>query len=187
MIHFLHNSCKRRPIAQLWGWDMGCLFEVPSMLFYLSHCSAVFSIVLCWVMYRFGILFFVLTWSSQCVTSACLPYRQTSSIRRSWVGNKIVDHSDVVRASPVGTAPTTSSFSTWKIWTLDRVIFVSIFMVVCCICLFLLTHLRLDKMAATFTNYILKCIFWNENIRILIQVSLKFVPKCPIHNIPTMV
>ena len=28
------------------------------------------------------------------------------------VGNKIVDHSDVVGASPVGAAPTTSSFST---------------------------------------------------------------------------
>ena len=27
-------------------------------------------------------------------------------------GNKIVDHSDVVGASPVGAAPTTSSFST---------------------------------------------------------------------------
>ena len=28
------------------------------------------------------------------------------------VGNKIVDHSDAVGASPVGAAPTTSSFST---------------------------------------------------------------------------
>ena len=36
-------------------------------------------------------------------------YCQTSSISC----NKIVDHSDVVRASPVGAAPTTSSFSTW--------------------------------------------------------------------------
>ena len=39
-------------------------------------------------------------------------YRQTSNIRRTWVGNKIVDHLDVVGASPVGAAPTTSSFST---------------------------------------------------------------------------
>ena len=39
-------------------------------------------------------------------------YRQVSNIRRTLVGNKIVDHSDVVGASPVGTAPTTSSFST---------------------------------------------------------------------------
>ena len=39
-------------------------------------------------------------------------YRQTSNIRRTVVGSKIVDHSDVVGASPVGAAPTTSSFST---------------------------------------------------------------------------
>ena len=41
-----------------------------------------------------------------------LAYRQVSNIRRTLVGNKIVDHSDVVGASPVGAAPTTSSFST---------------------------------------------------------------------------
>ena len=39
-------------------------------------------------------------------------YRQVSNIRRTLVGNKIVGHSDVVGASPVGAAPTTSSFST---------------------------------------------------------------------------
>ena len=38
--------------------------------------------------------------------------RQTSNISRTLVGNKIVDNSDVVGASPVGAAPTTSSFST---------------------------------------------------------------------------
>ena len=39
-------------------------------------------------------------------------YRQTCNKRRTLVGNNIVDHSDVVGASPVGAAPTTSSFST---------------------------------------------------------------------------
>ena len=39
-------------------------------------------------------------------------YRKTSGIIRALVGNKIVDNSDVVGASPVGAAPTTSSFST---------------------------------------------------------------------------
>ena len=39
-------------------------------------------------------------------------YRQVSNIRHTLVGNKTVDHSDVVGASPVGPAPTTSSFST---------------------------------------------------------------------------
>ena len=41
-----------------------------------------------------------------------LYYRQVSNIRHTLVGNYIVDHSDVVGASPVGAAPTTSSFST---------------------------------------------------------------------------
>ena len=39
-------------------------------------------------------------------------YRQISNIRRVVVGNKNVNHSDVVGASPVGAAPTTSSFAT---------------------------------------------------------------------------
>ena len=39
-------------------------------------------------------------------------YRQASNIRRTLVGNYIHDHSDVVGASPVGAAPTTSSIST---------------------------------------------------------------------------
>ena len=39
-------------------------------------------------------------------------YRKTSNIGRTLVINKIVDNSDVVGASPVGAAPTTSSFST---------------------------------------------------------------------------
>ena len=38
-------------------------------------------------------------------------YSQTSNISHT-LGNKIVDHSDVVGASPVGAAPTTFSFST---------------------------------------------------------------------------
>ena len=39
-------------------------------------------------------------------------YHYTSNISSTLVGNKIFDHSDVVGASPVGTAATTSSFST---------------------------------------------------------------------------
>ena len=41
-----------------------------------------------------------------------IKYRKTSNISRTLVGSKIVDNSDVVGASPVGAAPTTSSFST---------------------------------------------------------------------------
>ena len=39
-------------------------------------------------------------------------YRKTSNIRPTSSGNQIVDQSDVVGASPVDAAPTTSSFST---------------------------------------------------------------------------
>ena len=46
-------------------------------------------------------------------------YRQVSNIRRTLAGYKIVDHSDVVGASPVGAAPTTSSFSTKHLASLD--------------------------------------------------------------------
>ena len=46
-------------------------------------------------------------------------YRKTSNISRILVGNKIIDDSDVVGASPVGAAPTTSSFSTYHLASMD--------------------------------------------------------------------
>ena len=39
-------------------------------------------------------------------------YLQTFDVSATLVDNKLVDRSDVVGASPVGTAPTISSFST---------------------------------------------------------------------------
>ena len=48
-------------------------------------------------------------------------YHKTSNISHTLVGNKIIDHSDVVGASPVGAAPTTSSFSTWHLASRDSV------------------------------------------------------------------
>ena len=39
-------------------------------------------------------------------------YRKVSNISCTLIGNEIVDHSDVVGASPVGAAPITSSFTT---------------------------------------------------------------------------
>ena len=45
-----------------------------------------------------------------------------------------------------------------------------------------LTHLPLDKMHAILADDIFKRIFVNENIRISIQISLKFVPKSLIDN-----
>ena len=49
---------------------------------------------------------------NQGVTWPGLIYRQTSNIGRTFGGNKLVDHSDVVRVSPVGAASTTSPFPT---------------------------------------------------------------------------
>ena len=46
-------------------------------------------------------------------------YRQFSNIRCTLAGYKIVDHSDVAGASPVGAAPTTSSFSTIHLVSFD--------------------------------------------------------------------
>ena len=38
-----------------------------------------------------------------------------------------------------------------------------------------------------FPDDIFKCIFLNENGYILIKISLKFIPKGPINNIPALV
>ena len=38
-----------------------------------------------------------------------------------------------------------------------------------------------------FSDGIFKCIFFNENVWISIKISLKFVPKGPIDNIPALV
>ena len=52
------------------------------------------------------------TFSLWAISIPKMKYRKISNIRRTLVGKKTVDHSDVVGASPVGAAPTTSSFST---------------------------------------------------------------------------
>ena len=51
----------------------------------------------------------------------------------------------------------------------------------------LLTHLPLDKMAAILADDNFKRIFVNENYRIPISFSLKFVPRSPIDNKPALV
>ena len=45
-----------------------------------------------------------------------------------------------------------------------------------------LTYWGLDKMAAILADNIFKCIYLNESYIILIQISLKFVPRSPIDN-----
>ena len=60
-----------------------------------------------------------ITWKTDADPFHLRIYRKTCNISRTLVGNKIVDHSDVVGASPVGAAPTTSSFSTWNLASRD--------------------------------------------------------------------
>ena len=50
-----------------------------------------------------------------------------------------------------------------------------------------LTYLPLDKMAAILADDIFNCIFLSENVKILIQISLKYVSRSPIDNTPAMV
>ena len=42
-------------------------------------------------------------------------------------------------------------------------------------------------MAAILADDIFKCIFLNENYKTLIQISLKFIPDCPVDNNPALV
>ena len=50
-----------------------------------------------------------------------------------------------------------------------------------------LTYWGRDERAAIFPDNISKWIFLNENICILIKISLKFVPRSPLKNIPALV
>ena len=45
----------------------------------------------------------------------------------------------------------------------------------------------LDRMAANLAEDIFKCIIWDENDRIPIPISLKFVPRTPIGKMPASV
>ena len=50
-----------------------------------------------------------------------------------------------------------------------------------------LNTLRSRQNGRHFVDDIFRCIFLNENILILIKISLKFVPKDPVNNIPAWV
>ena len=47
--------------------------------------------------------------------------------------------------------------------------------------------LRPRQNGRRFADDVFKCIFLNENVWISLKLSLKFVPKVPINNIPTLV
>ena len=51
---------------------------------------------------------------------------------------------------------------------------------------FLTKHSAFNNMAAIFTDDIFKCIFLNDNVWISIKISLQFVHKCQMNNIPAL-
>ena len=52
---------------------------------------------------------------------------------------------------------------------------------------FNINTLRPTQDGRLFPDDIFKCIFLNENVSIPIKISVKFVPKGPINNIPALV
>ena len=93
------------------------MFNVRSQL---SH-AVIFIMITILVMHDKGLFIAYNTqrdywWHSDAIncvsTDKELAYRKTTNIKPTLVRNKIIDHSDVVEASPVGASPTTSSFST---------------------------------------------------------------------------
>ena len=48
-------------------------------------------------------------------------------------------------------------------------------------------HMQAETNGRHFPDDIFKCIFLNKNVLILIKISLKFVPKGQINNIPALV
>ena len=69
---------------------------------------------------KIDIFTYILGELDQYLSNPGMHYRRSSNIRRTIVSNKIVSHSDVVGALPVGAAPRTSSFSTWYLVSMDR-------------------------------------------------------------------
>ena len=57
----------------------------------------------------------------------------------------------------------------------------------CGISLLYVNTLRPRQNGRLFPDDVFKCIFLNGNVWISIKISLKFVPKCPINNIPALV
>ena len=70
------------------------------------------------------------------------------------------------------------------IWTNDNLVYWCIYT---SLSMDELTHWGWDKMAAFFPDGIFKCNFLNEDVQIAIKISMKFVPKGPINNIPALV
>ena len=85
-----------------------------------------------------------------------------------------------------------SIFSGWQCQRRKRMLFLCVFFVLCvCFLSFhnrwMLNTLRPRQNGGRFADDILDCLLLNENVWISIKISLKFLPKGPINNIPALV
>ena len=96
-------------------WCMSVLLNLPVYFstvnnlftYWCCDCNVLNPMLICVIIANLPHIAPILSSRNSC------DYRKTSNIRRTMEGNAIVDHSDVVGVSPVGAAPTTSSFSSW--------------------------------------------------------------------------
>ena len=93
--------------------------SIANALEILQSCTKTSNIYLLEIQVLPSLLTPAIDTGSPLVLPVMTNYRQTSNISRTLEGNKLVNHSDVVGASPVGGAPTTSSFSTSHLASMD--------------------------------------------------------------------
>ena len=70
-------------------------------------------------------------------------------------------------------------------WNEKNVFWLKFYFKVCSLSLY--NTLRPRKNCCHFPDNFFKCIFLNGNVKISIKISLKFIPKGPINNIPALV
>ena len=126
LVQVMALGCQTTTHCLIQSWHR---YMLPS----LGLNDLTFRIMLC--------VYDILLVSIKCCFQMWLVCHQISNTSRTLVGNKVVDHSDVVGAWPVGAAPTTSSFldltpgcnrlrnnncrtrwETFKFWNLMRLI-----------------------------------------------------------------
>ena len=112
----IHGRCQSQNRLENFAFQMSsslsstqyvdiCCQDFTPMLFFFQPAGSSFPLMQPGVK---GVSAWVSTWKT--IPSKLDTYRKISNVRCTLLGNKIVDHSVVVGASPVGAAPTTSSF-----------------------------------------------------------------------------
>ena len=110
------NCKKKKKILSTW-WQSGHIFAGHARLLYRYHVLS-FQQGIAATHSKAGTSWRNLLTTCWLFNIKMSYYCQTSNISCT-SGNKIVDHSDVVGASPVGAAPTTSSFLTLHLASMD--------------------------------------------------------------------